>query len=104
MSTSTTAGDLPQRMRRIIRGLAASRDETTAELAQALDMHESKLFRRFQAGKWTAEELDGLARHFEVSVAVFFGDPTEIFGAGAYRPTNDRSSDENGTLPVLMAA
>ncbi len=78
MSTQTQQTGLPQRMRRTIRTLLANRDEKPEDLAVALGMHRSKLFRRFEQGKWTAEELDALARHFRVPVGLLFEDPETL--------------------------
>ncbi len=82
MNTQTRQADLPQRMRRVIRTLAANREESADDLAAALGMHRSKLFRRFEQGKWTAEELDALARHFRVPVGLLFSDPETMLPGG----------------------
>ncbi len=112
MNTKAQQTDLPQRMRRTIRTLLAHREESADDLATALGMHRSKLFRRFEQGKWTAEELDSLAKHFDVPIGVLFGDPNALLSgirpgrraSDHAGPGGEMSATLPGALPDLVAA
>ncbi len=94
-------------MRRTIRTLLANRDEKPDDLATALGMHRSKLFRRFEQGKWTAEELDALAKHFNVPIGVLFGDPSTLLsGVQPGRRATDQAGaggEMSARLPGALA-
>lgn len=66
----------------MVRVLMALHGRQQKDLAEALGVNASGITRRMARGIWTIEDLDGLARYFEVPIATFFEDPRERFEQG----------------------
>ncbi len=62
----------------IVKILMATDDIEQGQLAEPAGISEATVSRRLKKGGWTAEELDALARFFDVPVGTFFRPPGEV--------------------------
>lgn len=65
---------------RIIKTLLAFQGENQRSLAGVLDVDPSQITRKMKTGKWSIDDLDTLAEHFNRPITVFFVDPDTLFG------------------------
>jgi hypothetical protein len=64
---------------RMVRVMLALNTAHQKDLADAMGLHASNVTRRMKHGGWTIEDLDAMARYFNVPIATFFEDPRALF-------------------------
>lgn len=84
------------RVSTIVKMLLAGHHELQQDLARLLDLSDSQITRKVRGGKWNLDDLDAMAEHWSVPVAIFFLEPSEIMHS-------DQGSSGIGWLDEIAA-
>jgi transcriptional regulator with XRE-family HTH domain len=74
--------ELQDAITKVVRVLLVLSGGQQKDLAGALGVNASGITRRMKHGAWTIEDLDDMARFFNVPITTFFRDPRDLFEQG----------------------